>query len=94
MSSCSGYMPPEYLQHRLISKKFDVFSFGAIIIKMVAGNTGSSRRSQMPPMEFIKLVMKSSVSLSKEKKSSLSIPHQHTLYIFSYCDMLALRAGK
>ncbi|CAM0877148.1 unnamed protein product [Alopecurus aequalis] len=51
-----GYMPPEYIDHRLISKKFDVFSFGVIIIKMVAGNTGYFRCSEMSPEEFIELV--------------------------------------
>ena len=49
-------MPPEYIDCRLISKKFDMFSFGVIIIKMVAGNTGYFRCSEMSPKEFIKLV--------------------------------------
>ncbi|CAM0953448.1 unnamed protein product [Alopecurus aequalis] len=51
-----GYMPPEYLHHKRISKKFDVFSLGVIIIKMVAGNTGHFRSSEMSHEEFIKFV--------------------------------------
>uniref|UniRef100_A0A453A9I8 Protein kinase domain-containing protein n=1 Tax=Aegilops tauschii subsp. strangulata TaxID=200361 RepID=A0A453A9I8_AEGTS len=85
-----GYMPPEYLQHRLISKKFDVFSFGAIIIKMVAGNTGSSRRSQMPPMEFIKLASEYWTKRLQAMPASYS-SHQVDILRVTKCVDIALR---
>jgi len=30
-------MPPEYIHYGTVSKKFDIFSLGVVIIKMVAG---------------------------------------------------------
>ncbi|VAH99828.1 unnamed protein product [Triticum turgidum subsp. durum] len=36
-----GYMPPEYIEGQKISPKFDVFSLGVIIIKMMAGKEAS-----------------------------------------------------
>ncbi|CAL5009280.1 unnamed protein product [Urochloa decumbens] len=51
-----GYMPPEYINDGVVSNKFDVFSLGVIIIKMLAGNTGYDRRHEMPPERFIEFV--------------------------------------
>ncbi|WVZ49606.1 hypothetical protein U9M48_000947 [Paspalum notatum var. saurae] len=51
-----GYMPPEYIKDGVVSNKFDVFSLGVIIIKMLAGNTGYDRRHEMPPERFIEFV--------------------------------------
>lgn len=56
LQGTAGYMPPEYVERRLISNKFDVFSFGVIIIKMVVGNTGYFSYSDMSAKDFIKLV--------------------------------------
>ncbi|KAJ1269960.1 hypothetical protein BS78_06G018400 [Paspalum vaginatum] len=52
-----GYMPPEYVKDGDISKKFDVFSLGAIIIKIMDGNNGNSRRHEMTSEQFIELVI-------------------------------------
>jgi hypothetical protein len=49
-------MPPEYRNGGAIWKKFDVFSLGVIIIKMLVGNTGYDRRHEMPPEQFIEFV--------------------------------------
>ncbi|XP_039855505.1 uncharacterized protein LOC120713641 isoform X1 [Panicum virgatum] len=38
------------------SKKFDVFSLGVIIIKLMDGNNGSSRSCEMPSEQFVELV--------------------------------------
>ncbi|XP_020160812.1 uncharacterized protein [Aegilops tauschii subsp. strangulata] len=51
-----GYMPPEYVDTGFISNKFDVFSLGAIIIKLMAGNMGYSRCFEMSPKDFIQHV--------------------------------------
>lgn len=51
-----GYMPPEYIESSDISKKFDVFSLGAIITRIVDGNACHSRYSSMGAPKFIKHV--------------------------------------
>ncbi|XP_044329753.1 cysteine-rich receptor-like protein kinase 26 isoform X2 [Triticum aestivum] len=51
-----GFMPPEYIDSGLISEKFDVFSLGVIIIKMLSGNMSYFRCSEMSPEQFIELV--------------------------------------
>ncbi|KAL6880346.1 hypothetical protein ACP4OV_011911 [Aristida adscensionis] len=51
-----GYMPPEFIQKGKISEKFDVFSLGVIIIKIVAGQDGYSKHSDMSSQDFIDLV--------------------------------------
>jgi serine/threonine protein kinase len=38
----SGYQPPEYIKKGEISKKFDIFSLGVIMIKIVSGPEGPS----------------------------------------------------
>ncbi|RLN09513.1 hypothetical protein C2845_PM11G18150 [Panicum miliaceum] len=51
-----GYMPPEYIHDGAISKKFDVFSLGVVIIKIMDGINGMYHSSKMPPEQFIQLV--------------------------------------
>ncbi|XP_039808827.1 putative receptor-like protein kinase At4g00960 isoform X2 [Panicum virgatum] len=51
-----GYLPPEYIESNLISKKFDIFSLGVVIIKIITGPTGHSRSSDMSPQQFIENV--------------------------------------
>jgi hypothetical protein len=53
----SGYAPPEFVDKGKITKKFDVFSLGVIIIKVLAGPDGYSTYSDMPDSQgFIDLV--------------------------------------
>ena len=65
MTSCRWYMPPEYIDMGFISKKFDVFSLGVIMIKILAGNNGYYRCSKMSPEQFLELVRKF-ISVSNE----------------------------
>ena len=51
-------MPPEYINHQYVSSKFDVFSLGVIIIKMLAGKKAYYSPDEMPPEQFIQLVRK------------------------------------
>jgi hypothetical protein len=37
---CSGYQPPEYIDKREISGKFDIFSLGAVIKRIVSRPMG------------------------------------------------------
>ncbi|KAI4985455.1 hypothetical protein ZWY2020_018085 [Hordeum vulgare] len=51
-----GYMPPEYIEKRKISRKFDVFSLGVTIIQIMAGPLGYYKFAHMTSQEFIELV--------------------------------------
>lgn len=52
-----GYMPPEYIDDGAISKKFDVYSLGAIIIRIMDGNNGHTHFSEMGVETFIENVI-------------------------------------
>jgi serine/threonine protein kinase len=52
----SGYQPPEYIERGEISKKFDIFSLGVVMIKIVCGPKGYIKRSYMDPEEFVNQV--------------------------------------
>lgn len=56
MIGTPGYMPPEYINKRKISSKFDVFSLGVIIIQIMAGPQGFSECADVTTEEFIELV--------------------------------------
>jgi serine/threonine protein kinase len=56
--SCSGYSPPEYIERGMISVKFDIFSLGVIIIKIMAGRMGYFKIVDMSSEQFIELVRK------------------------------------
>jgi serine/threonine protein kinase len=49
--SCSGYLPREFIDQRKISSKFDIFSLGVVILKMMAGNDGHSEFTDISPGE-------------------------------------------
>jgi len=51
-----GYEPPEYIEGKKISNKYDIFSLGVIIIKIVSGPTGYTQCHESPRKEFIELV--------------------------------------
>ncbi|KAM0843780.1 hypothetical protein ACQ4PT_057481 [Festuca glaucescens] len=53
---CSGYVPPEYIDAAVISNKFDIFSLGVVIIKIMTGPTGYFRIDEMSSQQFIELV--------------------------------------
>lgn len=39
MTTCSGYMPPEYAIDGHFSVKSDVFSFGVLVLEVITGKT-------------------------------------------------------
>lgn len=51
-----GYVPPEYIDAAVISNKFDIFSLGVVIIKIMTGPTGYFRIDEMSSQQFIELV--------------------------------------
>ncbi|KAG2557963.1 hypothetical protein PVAP13_8NG104301 [Panicum virgatum] len=52
-----GYQPPEYIHGGELSEKFDIFSLGAIMIKIVSGAMGYPDCSDMSSHEFIDQVL-------------------------------------
>lgn len=81
-----GYMPPEYIDNADISKKFDVFSLGAIIIRILDGNTSSSRYSDMDAQQFIKHVID-----NWERKLQMYEAHENATIQVKKCIEIALR---
>uniref|UniRef100_A0A452XBS7 Protein kinase domain-containing protein n=1 Tax=Aegilops tauschii subsp. strangulata TaxID=200361 RepID=A0A452XBS7_AEGTS len=46
--TCSGYWPPEYIKHQIISREFDIFSLGVIIVKIMNGHESYNSIVEMP----------------------------------------------
>ena len=68
---CRGYMPPEFYLNQIVSKKFDIFSLGVVMIKIVTGDTGSDYRvGDISRDEFIDLVT-NAVSYSMHDRAFL-----------------------
>ena len=42
---CSGYMAPEYLMYGTISTKFDVYSYGVVILELVSGKKNAGNKN-------------------------------------------------
>ncbi|XP_047043744.1 G-type lectin S-receptor-like serine/threonine-protein kinase At1g61390 [Lolium rigidum] len=51
-----GYWPPEYVNHQIISKEFDIFSLGVIMTKVMIGSERYKSIADMPPRKFVKQV--------------------------------------
>uniref|UniRef100_A0A8R7K1S9 non-specific serine/threonine protein kinase n=1 Tax=Triticum urartu TaxID=4572 RepID=A0A8R7K1S9_TRIUA len=51
-----GYLPPEYVDHGLMTKEFDIFGLGVIIAKLMAGRERYSEIDYMSEKMFIKHV--------------------------------------
>lgn len=49
-------MPPEYIEKYEITSKFDVFSLGVLIIRIIAGDEGYYKRANMSSQEFVEHV--------------------------------------
>ncbi|KAI4990087.1 hypothetical protein ZWY2020_038450 [Hordeum vulgare] len=80
-----GYMPPEYINRSQITPKFDVFSLGVTIIKIMAGQEGYSKFADMTSQEFIQLVHE------KWEKALQTTVLSHTSHGVKKCIEIALR---
>ncbi|XP_044355355.1 uncharacterized protein [Triticum aestivum] len=49
-----GYWPPEYIKHQIISKEFDIFSLGVIIVKIMVGQENYNYIVETPARKSIK----------------------------------------
>ena len=65
LAICSGYTPPEYLFGRKVSKKFDIFSLGVVMTKIIAGPSDHDTHDEMQK-EFLEHVRM--ISLRFDKK--------------------------
>lgn len=50
------YMPPEYLNKLVISNKYDVFSFGVMVMEIIAGPTGYDNFSEANDQDSFKYI--------------------------------------
>ncbi|XP_044411356.1 uncharacterized protein [Triticum aestivum] len=87
-----GYSPPEYVDHRLITKKFDIFGLGVIIAKLMAGRERYSEIDYMTEKVFTKHVHG---SWRKKMRETLS-PRQLEVYCeqVKICIQIALKCMK
>jgi len=51
-----GYWPPEYIKHQIVSREFDIFSLGVIIVKIMNGHESYNSIVEMPRRKSVKLV--------------------------------------
>ncbi|KAM0901065.1 hypothetical protein ACQ4PT_020252 [Festuca glaucescens] len=51
-----GYCPPEYIKHQIISREFDIFSLGVIIVKIMTGHGGYNSTVEMTTQKAVTLV--------------------------------------
>ncbi|WVZ83907.1 hypothetical protein U9M48_031002, partial [Paspalum notatum var. saurae] len=54
-----GYQPPEHIDSGKITDKFDIYSLGVVIIRIVSGPEGYSKYQNMSSDEFVDQVSKS-----------------------------------
>ncbi|XP_062183344.1 G-type lectin S-receptor-like serine/threonine-protein kinase SD1-13 isoform X2 [Phragmites australis] len=52
-----GYQPPEYIDRKLISKKFDIFSLGVVMLRTVSGCRRYSIYDGISPEKFVDTVL-------------------------------------
>ncbi|WVZ49411.1 hypothetical protein U9M48_000776 [Paspalum notatum var. saurae] len=68
-----GYRPPEYLLANTVSEKFDVFSFGVVMINILTGVLkGYEQICKMPPEKIIDLAQKNWRKILEDKRSGVS----------------------
>ncbi|KAF8641895.1 hypothetical protein HU200_067603 [Digitaria exilis] len=51
-----GYLPPEFIEGTVVSNKFDIFSLGVVMIRIITGYEGYHKKSQTSSQEFIEFV--------------------------------------
>ncbi|XP_039776597.1 putative disease resistance protein RGA3 isoform X1 [Panicum virgatum] len=68
-----GYQPPEYINSGEISRKFDIFSLGVVMIRIVAGPKGYPQCLDMSSDEFIDQVQNNWRNRLQETYSNASL---------------------
>lgn len=68
-----GYWPPEYIKHQIISREFDIFSLGVIIVKIMTGHKGYNTTVEMTTWKAVTLVHESWKKKLRETMSHTSL---------------------
>ncbi|KAM0896557.1 hypothetical protein ACQ4PT_023111 [Festuca glaucescens] len=68
-----GYCPPEYIKHQIISREFDIFSLGVIIVKIITGHEGYNSTFEMTTRKAVRLVHESWRKKLRETLSHTSL---------------------
>ncbi|KAM3393342.1 hypothetical protein ACQJBY_014167 [Aegilops geniculata] len=89
VKAAEGYMPPEYIDSGCISNKYDIFSLGVIIIRIMAGNKGYFRCSEMALKECIDFVSETWKQRLHAKSGDSS--HEMDILRLRTCIGIALR---
>ncbi|XP_066339737.1 uncharacterized protein [Miscanthus floridulus] len=77
------YLPPEFVTMQIVSKEFDIYSLGIIILEMMAGISAHSLLHDMTSEEFIKFV------LGKwRKRLEATLTGRHLLIVDIYCNQV------
>ena len=71
-----GYLPPEYCNGEIISNKFDIYSLGVVIIKIMTGPRGYFSSAEIPSWEFIK-------NVHEEWRKRLQVTSEYLLESYS-----------
>jgi pyruvate dehydrogenase phosphatase len=66
-------MPPEYIERCEITSKFDVFSLGVMIVRIIAGDEGYSKSAHLSSQEFLEHVCM--IACMMMKSSSWTLPY-------------------
>ena len=53
---CSGYVPPEYVRNGIYSMKYDVYSFGVLLLQIISGRKNSSFYGPNESMHLLEYV--------------------------------------
>jgi serine/threonine protein kinase len=53
---CRGYVPPECIDENKISTRFDIFSFGVIILEIITGHRKYPAVNETPFDNFTEIV--------------------------------------
>ncbi|XP_037482822.1 protein STRUBBELIG-RECEPTOR FAMILY 7-like [Triticum dicoccoides] len=83
----SGYMPPEFIDNLIVSNKFDMFSLGIIMLKMMAGNKDYHPADLgLSHIQFIELVRR---NWKRRLQGTLEHP-SHDIDILRVCTCLEI----
>ncbi|CAL4994061.1 unnamed protein product [Urochloa decumbens] len=84
-----GYQPPEHIDRGEISGKFDIFSLGVIMIKIVSGSNGYSKCLDMSLDEFIDQVQENWRNMLRASCTSNSLLEAYCHQVET-CTLIAL----
>ena len=64
MKNCSGYVPPEYVRKGTYSMKYDVYSFGVLLLQIISGKRNTRYYGPSESLHLLEYVNHSLTSLT------------------------------